>query len=573
MKHFGGILRFPILRSILLSQVAVVVLGLGTLYLAMYLVGKANTEMAIEKKRQNLIFNLDPYQEKWRSWSMLGMNDSLSEEMSSFAKRHQLESLEMVPYDELPKELAGLEVVVPEKRDGLTDKVIHARINGDGISAIYATNQLLKYLLLALAVVFISFTILFTFFIRRKIYNPIFDLNKAFGKLNQGNQLNIKDIAASGEMRDFLRNIQNLYNDKCENDRLSAIGEITSQVAHDIRSPLVALAVATRNIDSLPEETRLLLRSAVQRIDDIASNLKSTQRNSEENQSSVQLVSGLISSIVSEKRVQYKNSGVSLNWDLSKQEYGIFTRVNSTAFKRSLSNILNNSFESMEPISENKVNEITISLKSIGSRLLISVVDTGCGIPTELVGQITRKGVSFRKEEGTGLGLSYAKEQVEKWGGELKITSSESSGTQVDILMEKCEPPGWFNSEIKVSPETKLFVLDDDPSIHQVWGDRFERIGMKIESFANGESFIQAFKKMEPTLEDWLILCDYQILTEEKNGFEIITELKQESHSVIVSSLAEDPSLQSQCESRGIKLLPKSFASLIPMTVSASHSS
>src|SRR5690606_3675837 len=52
-----------------------------------------------------------------------------------------------------------------------------------------------------------------------------------------------------------------------------SLGEMASQVAHDIRSPLAALNVLEKELKSLGEEQRLLVRSAINRITEIANNL------------------------------------------------------------------------------------------------------------------------------------------------------------------------------------------------------------------------------------------------------------------------------------------------------------
>src|SRR3989338_8219970 len=57
--------------------------------------------------------------------------------------------------------------------------------------------------------------------------------------------------------------------------RSTALYNLSSQVSHDIRSPLAALNAVTKNLPEVDEEKRLLIRSAVQRIDDIANDLSS----------------------------------------------------------------------------------------------------------------------------------------------------------------------------------------------------------------------------------------------------------------------------------------------------------
>ncbi|MFH1356782.1 MAG: hypothetical protein ABII18_06565, partial [bacterium] len=60
-----------------------------------------------------------------------------------------------------------------------------------------------------------------------------------------------------------------------EQTTLASIGETASQIAHDIRSPLAALNMVTHDLKQLPEDERIIIRSAVQRIQDIANDLAS----------------------------------------------------------------------------------------------------------------------------------------------------------------------------------------------------------------------------------------------------------------------------------------------------------
>jgi two-component system NtrC family sensor kinase len=79
---------------------------------------------------------------------------------------------------------------------------------------------------------------------------------------------------------------------------------------------------------------------------------------------------------------------------------------------------------------------ITIRTESDGDRFVISVIDTGCGIPRELRERVlepffTTKAVGA----GTGLGLSIAYSIVKKHGGELSLTEAEGGGTAATIRL------------------------------------------------------------------------------------------------------------------------------------------
>ena len=63
------------------------------------------------------------------------------------------------------------------------------------------------------------------------------------------------------------------YIESLKLDRINAFNELSSQVSHDIRSPLAALNMIVGSLDVLPEEKRQIIRNATQRINDIANQL------------------------------------------------------------------------------------------------------------------------------------------------------------------------------------------------------------------------------------------------------------------------------------------------------------
>lgn len=108
--------------------------------------------------------------------------------------------------------------------------------------------------------------------------------------------------------------------------------------------------MALYGLSSIPEERRILIRNAVQRINDIANDLLEKSKSSKLGltatvTSSIDQMSPLIDSLVSEKRIQYRDrSNIEISVDLEKS-YGLFAKVNANEFKRVISNLINNSVE------------------------------------------------------------------------------------------------------------------------------------------------------------------------------------------------------------------------------------
>lgn len=95
-----------------------------------------------------------------------------------------------------------------------------------------------------------------------------------------------------------------------------AIAKVASQVVHDIRSPLSVLNIYLKKISTLPENERIFIRNATERIDDIANNLihkLNKNMNSCKTSISKEIISILVDKIVSEKRVQYSNKSIKIN--------------------------------------------------------------------------------------------------------------------------------------------------------------------------------------------------------------------------------------------------------------------
>ena len=220
--------------------------------------------------------------------------------------------------------------------------------------------------------------------------------------------------------------------------------KITSQVAHDIESPLMAMNAISGDLEELSEETKLILRTAIRRVNDIVSSLtyknferKMGHQANENEQPRPILVADCIEHIVAEKRAQYRSHvGIEFMVNLDSQSYRIFSVCNEIELRRILSNLINNSIEA---ISED--GSVTVSLLSGEGYAEIVIKDTGKGIPPSILATLGTRGTTFGKRHGSGLGLSHAKDQLEAWGGKLKIESLIGKGTVVTLAIPTIDRP------------------------------------------------------------------------------------------------------------------------------------
>jgi signal transduction histidine kinase len=351
------------------------------------------------------------------------------------------------------------------------------------------------------------------------------------------------------------------------------LASLASQVSHDIRSPLVALNMIINSLHSLPEEKIQIVRSAIQRINDIANqllkrggggNAQASPNAKEENPT---MLITTIESIVSEKRIQLRPRPHLQLKSTLETGYGLFTTVDHITLGSIISNLLNNSAEALTL--ENGV--ITIDLRSDENHSIITIQDTGRGIPPEILTKIGERGITYGKENtesGSGLGIYQARKTVVKAGGKLIVESTVGKGTTVTLWLPKILSPQWFVEKIEVGHSQTIVVLDDDQTIHQVWGRRLKT--------ALPPSFNDKFLSFSSpiSLEEWLrtnrekhvlFLIDYQFDSSSINGLDLVEKLSIARNSILVTSRFEETLIRERARALGIKILPKNLASVVPI--------
>ena len=123
------------------------------------------------------------------------------------------------------------------------------------------------------------------------------------------------------------------------------------------------------------------------------------------------------------------NSKVKINLELNLfskalvncYEYGI---------RQSLLNLLLNSIESME----DKGGSLIVNTFDTYNSIVIEIIDSGVGIPSEIMNKIFEPYFTTKGERGTGLGMKIVKDTLDNHGATIEIESKVGEGTKIIIL-------------------------------------------------------------------------------------------------------------------------------------------
>ncbi|WP_232468643.1 sensor histidine kinase [Bdellovibrio bacteriovorus] len=209
------------------------------------------------------------------------------------------------------------------------------------------------------------------------------------------------------------------------------------QVAHDIRGPLMALTTLSQLSHDMSTEKKELFDHAVARIKGIAEDLlaKGRKQNTQSSLPVVKTVQPDLTDLMDSLLKEYRFSHPAVNFTWHKHIHSDAVKVNleSVKIQRVVSNLLNNALEAL-PESEASIN---LTLMERQDHWLLQIMDNGSGIPEDILPKLAQEGVSYGKDNGNGLGLYDAKKTLESVGGDLQIRSRVGVGTQVVLRFPK----------------------------------------------------------------------------------------------------------------------------------------
>lgn len=228
-------------------------------------------------------------------------------------------------------------------------------------------------------------------------------------------------------------------------------------------------------------------------------------------------------------------------------------------------NLLVNAAQAL-PDGQAKQNEIRVSTRFDGARVIIEVADTGPGIPAEVLPRIfdaffTTKEVG----SGTGLGLAISYRIVADLGGELSVDSVVGRGSTFRVSLPLGVAPEPVASRPSGGAEPaklrgRLLLVDDEPFILRI----VKLVLGKDHEVVAKESAVEALAMITAGERFDLILCD--LMMPQMTGEELHTELlrvapEQAARMIFLTGGAFTPAAQQFLSDRSIGYIEKPFDS------------
>ncbi len=216
-----------------------------------------------------------------------------------------------------------------------------------------------------------------------------------------------------------------------EQERTESLKKMADQITHEIRNPLTSIGgFARRILKNLPEDApdREYMKRVIEDVERLEQMVNRIVRfESKELRLKETDLNTLLQEIVDMFDVILRGNRITLKLSLEELPT-VF--IDKAKMKSALSNVIKNAIEAME--SEKRV--LTVSTHLVGDEVLITISDTGKGIPPEKIKYIFDPFFTS-KIYGPGLGLSFVKEVVQAHKGKIEVKSTPGRGTTFKITL------------------------------------------------------------------------------------------------------------------------------------------
>ncbi|BCS94999.1 hypothetical protein DSLASN_06310 [Desulfoluna limicola] len=331
----------------------------------------------------------------------------------------------------------------------------------------------------------------------------------------------IKDITDLKQAQQERRNLQKQL---IHLQKMESIGHLAGGIAHDFRNILVPIiGMAELLLQDLPagslqhNNAREILNAGT-RGSDLVKQILAFSRETDHEMKPLQMQEIL------REVLKLGRSTIPASIEITEDIQASCSPVSAdpTQIHQVALNLITNAYHAVELTS----GKIHVQLKEIswdasglsdnalepGRYALLSISDTGCGIPPECLNKIFDPYFTTKSKngKGSGLGLSVVHGIVKNHKGDIKVYSDTGKGTTFHIYLPIAKKPVQtdFRGNLKTIPigDEHILVIDDDDIIVEVVTQVLERLGYRVTACTSNIGVVEAFQ-INPSGFD-LVLTD-----------------------------------------------------------------
>jgi len=312
-----------------------------------------------------------------------------------------------------------------------------------------------------------------------------------------------------GALRQAYDELKQSQNTVMQQERLRALGQMASGIAHDINNAISPVSLYTESLlerePNLTEKGRASLIIIQQAIDNVAGTVARMREfyREREPQMSLKLVdlNQVAAQIIELTRAkwfdlpQQRGISIELNSDLAPGLPGIMGAEGE--IRDALTNLIFNAVDAMPEGGTLSVRTRATPGDGMTQLVRIEVADSGIGMDEETRRRCLEPFFTTKGERGTGLGLAMVYGMIQRHSAQFDIESAVGRGTTMQIGFPAYTQPIISSTRVMESPlilrRLRVLVIDDDPIIIKALEDAFDGDGHMTVAASGGRTGLAKF--------------------------------------------------------------------------------
>ena len=226
--------------------------------------------------------------------------------------------------------------------------------------------------------------------------------------------------------------------------KMAVLGQLSAGITHELNQPLTALRTMADNARVLIERGRHADASAnlttisqlVERMGQLTGQLRQFARKSDTRPSAVPVADAVTAALfLVERRIAQERVG----FRMATHPRDLYALCDSNRLQQVLVNLFGNALDAME-MAGCHPRQLVVEAGREGARVLISVTDSGPGIPEDVRAHLFEPFFTTKPQgKGLGLGLAISEQIVRESGGRLRAESPPEGGARFIIDLPRAE--------------------------------------------------------------------------------------------------------------------------------------
>jgi len=223
-----------------------------------------------------------------------------------------------------------------------------------------------------------------------------------------------------------------------QKERLAQLGQAVSKISHDLRNILTSAQLFTDRIEASedPGVKRMapkLVNSISRAVNLCEGTLKFGKAEEAAPVPETFVLAPIVEDVVESERLSIQDYDLSFSEDIPA---GLLVTADAEQLYRVVSNLVRNARQAI--VATGKPGEISIAATRLRDISVITVSDTGPGLPPKAKEHLFTPFQGGIRKGGTGLGLAIAQELIRGHGGDITLSKSDETGTvfRIELPLE-----------------------------------------------------------------------------------------------------------------------------------------